>query len=71
MSKNKTKGFRRNQWEEDYDDYSTDYRGNKEKRREKRMRNLIRSKNVDRILDMDDDDGQYDWGPSSSELRND
>jgi hypothetical protein len=34
------------------------------------MKNLIRSKNVDRILDMDDDEPDYDWGPSPSELRN-
>lgn len=59
MSKSKPKSFRRNQWDDDYDDYSTDYRGNKEKRREKRMKNLIRSKNVDRILDMDEDEQDY------------
>lgn len=62
MTKNKYKQPKRMQWD-DYDDsYETDYRSNKEKRREKRMRNLIRSKNVDRLLDMDDDDSDYDWG---------
>lgn len=61
MTKNRHKQPKRMQWD-DYDDsYETDYRGNKEKRREKRMRNLIRSKNVDRLLDMDDD-SDYEWG---------
>lgn len=70
MSKSKPKSFRRSQWDDYEEDYSSDYKSNKEKRREKRMKNLIRSKNVDRILDMDDDGPDYDWGPSPSELRN-
>lgn len=60
MSKSK-KTNRRDQWDNDYDDYGTDYRGNKEKRREKRMKNLIRSKNVDRLLDMDEDEPEYNY----------
>jgi hypothetical protein len=60
MSKSKPKTFRRSQWDDHDDDYSTDYKSNKERRREKRMKNLIRSKNVDRILDMDDDSRDYD-----------
>jgi hypothetical protein len=59
MSKSK-KSFRRGQWDDNDDDYSTDYKSNKERRREKRLKNLIRSKNVDRILDMDDDSRDYD-----------
>ena len=59
MNKNKSKSFRHDQFDDYGDDYSSDYKSTKEKRREKRMKNLIRSKNVDRILDMDDDDMSY------------
>ena len=60
MSKSKHKNFVRRDWDDDEGYYDT--RGDKQKRKEKRMRNLIRSKNVDRLMDLDDDDGQYDWG---------
>jgi hypothetical protein len=66
----KSKPSRRNKWDDYEEDYSSDYKSNKEKRREKRMKNLIRSKNVDRILDMDDDEPDYNWVSSPSELRN-
>jgi len=59
MTKSKYKPARgKAQWDDYDDDYGNDYKSTKEKRREKRMRNLIRSKNVDRLLDMDDDE----WG---------
>lgn len=61
MSKSKHKNFGRRDWDDDEGYYDT--RGDKQKRKEKRMRNLIRSKNVDRLMDLDDDDGQYEWGP--------
>ena len=61
MSKSKNKNFQRRDWEDDDGYYDT--RSDKQKRKEKRMRNLIRSKNVDRLMDLDDDAGQYDWGP--------
>ena len=56
MSKSKPKNYgRRNQWDDDdYDNY--DYKSDMQRRREKRMKNLIRSKNVDQIMDMDDDE---------------
>ena len=58
MSKSKPKSFRSNRWNEEYDDYGTDYRSNEQRRREKRMKNLIRSKNVDRLMKMDDDENE-------------
>lgn len=59
MSKSRPKEFRRNQWDDYNDDYSTDHYASIQKRKEKRMKNLIRAKNIDLILDMDDDEG-YD-----------
>jgi hypothetical protein len=58
MSKSKNKAYasKRNWGYEDYDDYGADYRANQQKRREKRMRNLIRSKDVSKLVDMDHDD---------------
>jgi hypothetical protein len=62
MSKSKPKEFRRNQWDDYNDDYSTDHLAAKQKRLEKRMKNLIRSKNVDLILDLDEDDYNMGYG---------
>jgi len=61
MSKSKPKNYgRRSQWDDYDDDYGSDYKSIKERRKEKRLKNLIRSKNVDRILDMDDDEREYE-----------
>jgi hypothetical protein len=56
MSKSKNKNFtsRRDWYDDDEDSYS--YQNTKQKRKEKRMKNLIRSKNVDQIMGMDDDE---------------
>jgi hypothetical protein len=56
MSKSKNKNFtsRRDWYDDDEDSYS--YQDTKQKRKEKRMKNLIRSKNVDQIMGMDDDE---------------
>lgn len=57
MSKSKTKNYGRNWYdEEDNEDYGSDYRDNRERRKEKKLKNLIRSKNIDRLLDMDEDE---------------
>jgi hypothetical protein len=59
MSKSKNKKFNnRRDW---YDDEEDDYgqKDNKQRRKEKRLKNLIRSKNVDRLMDIDEDD--YEW----------
>ena len=56
MSKSKNKNFssRRDWYDDDEDSYS--YQDTKQKRKEKRMKNLIRSKNVDQIMGIDDDE---------------
>ena len=56
MSKSKPKNFssRRDWYDDDEGSYS--YQDTKQKRKEKRMKNLIRSKNVDQIMGMDDDE---------------
>lgn len=57
MSKSKAKNYGRNWYdEEDNEDYDNDYRANRERRKEKKLKNLIRSKNIDRLLDMDEDE---------------
>lgn len=60
MGKSRSKDFSRsNQWD-DYDDGEHyDYKGAERRRKEKRMKNLIRSKNVDQLLDMDDDENLW------------
>jgi len=56
MSKSKNKNFssRRDWYDDEEDGYS--YQDTKQKRKEKRLKNLIRSKNVDQIMGMDDDE---------------
>lgn len=60
MSKSKPKDYGRNQW---YDDQATynyiDRKELREHRRAKKMKNLIRSKNVNGLLEIDDDDDFY------------
>ena len=58
MSKSKPKNFMDRQRDDYNDDYGSDYKDNKDRRREKRMRNLIRSKNVHSIAKIYDD--EYD-----------
>lgn len=60
MSKSKSKVYGRKDWNDDEPDYYyVDAKELKQRRREKRMKNLIRSKNVDRLMEMDDDN-DYD-----------
>jgi len=60
MSKSKPKIGGRKDWNDNEDDYYyVDAKELKQRRREKRMKNLIRSKNVDRLMEMDDDN-DYD-----------
>jgi len=56
MSKSKNKNFtsRRDWYDDEEESYS--YQDTKQKRKEKRMKNLIRSKNVDQIMGIDDDE---------------
>lgn len=57
MSKSKPKVYGRKDWNDDEPDYCyADAKEQKHRRREKRMKNLIRSKNVDRLMEMDDDE---------------
>lgn len=59
MSKSKYKSFDkygRNDWDDEEDYYGSDYRQNKQRRKEKKLRNLIRSKNVDRLMELDEDE---------------
>ena len=59
MSKSKNKNYNKRDLYYDDEDGYQDSRDNKQRRKEKRMRNLIRSKNVDRLMDIDEDD--YEW----------
>jgi hypothetical protein len=57
MSKSKNKNFSsRRDWYDDDEEDGYSYQDTKQKRKEKRMKNLIRSKNVDQIMGMDDDE---------------
>lgn len=56
MSKSKPKGYGRKDWNDDEDEYYVDSKEQKHRRREKRLRNLIRSKNVDRLMEMEEDE---------------
>jgi hypothetical protein len=59
MSKSKNKKFNnRREWY-DEDEVDNSYQDNKQRRKEKRMKNLIRSKNIDQIMGIDDD--EYEW----------
>ena len=60
MSKSKPKSYGRREWDDD-EYYDTDRKGTVNRRKEKQMRNLVRSKNVQGLLEIDDDDGLYDW----------
>ena len=58
MGKSRPNSRGRNNWydPEDNDHESYDYRNAKQRRDEKRMKNLIRSNNVSSIVNMNDDD---------------
>ena len=68
MGKSRSKSYRSG-WddEDDYEYY--DSRSAERHRKEKRMKNLIRSKNVDQLMEMDNDDGLYEWGDNWEERR--
>lgn len=62
MGKSRSKNYGSRSGWDDEDDYEYyDSRSAERHRKEKRMKNLIRSKNVDQLLEMDDDeyDDQY------------
>lgn len=48
--------FNNRDWDDEEDYYGSDHRNNKQKRKEKKLRNLIRSKNVDRLMELDEDE---------------
>lgn len=59
MSKSKPKIGGRKDWNDDeFDYYHVDAKEQKQRRREKRIKNLIRSKNVDMLMEMEED--EYD-----------
>lgn len=56
MSKSKPKIGSRKDWNDDEDYYYVDAKELKQRRREKRLKNLIRSKNVDSLMEMEEDE---------------
>lgn len=57
MSKNKPKIYGRKDWGDDeVDYYYVDAKEQKQRRREKRLKNLIRSKNVDMLMELEEDE---------------
>jgi hypothetical protein len=57
MGKSRSKDFSRsNQWDDYGDGDYSDQRDTERRRKEKRMKNLIRSKNVDQLMDMDEEE---------------
>lgn len=61
MSKSKPKNYDRR----DFDDseyYDNDRKSAVDRRKEKQIRNLVRSKNVQGLMHIDDDDLYDDWG---------
>jgi hypothetical protein len=58
MSKTK-KSFKSNSWAdpEDNDDYDYyDYKSAKDRRRQKQLANVLRSKNIERLMELEDDE---------------
>ncbi len=58
MSKSKPKLGRKDWSEDEADYYYVDAKEQKQRRREKRLKNLIRSKNVDMLMELEED--EYD-----------
>jgi hypothetical protein len=63
MSKSKPKGFTRNNFYDDYADHDyIDRQELTERRKSKKMKNLIRSKNIGGLLEIDNDDmDPHEW----------
>ena len=63
MSKSKPKGFTRNNFYDDYADHDyIDRQELAERRKSKKMKNLIRSKNIGGLLEIDNDDmDPHEW----------
>jgi hypothetical protein len=61
MGKSRSRDDRRIQYDDYGDDYGVNHMQSKQKRFEKRMRNLIRSKNVDRLMDIDDEEDFFSY----------
>jgi hypothetical protein len=61
MSKSKPKGYGHNNWYDDYAHYDyIDRKSLNEHRRSKKIKNLIRAKNVNGLLEIDDDEDDWD-----------
>lgn len=61
MSKSKPKAASRNNWYEDNNDYYyIDRQELNERRKSKKMKNLIRSKNIGGLLEIDNDELEWD-----------
>lgn len=61
MSKSKSKAASRNNWYEDNNDYYyIDRQELNERRKSKKMKNLIRSKNIGGLLEIDNDELEWD-----------
>lgn len=59
MSKSRPKGYGQGNWYEGHDDYAywyVDKKETQEHRRSKRMKNIIRSKDINRLLELEEDD---------------
>jgi hypothetical protein len=61
MSKSKPKGYGQNNLYDDYAHYNyIDRKGLNEHRKSKKIKNLIRAKNVNGLLEIDDDEDDLD-----------
>ena len=63
MSKSKNNRDRLNRrWnDDDFDIEYVDHRGNQKHRREKRLQNFLRSKNVDRLRELEETNDGFDY----------
>ena len=61
MSKGSLKKFRKNDYNDDEDNYGHAISNYANKKREKRMNHALRTKNIDELLEAEDEDFDHDW----------
>jgi hypothetical protein len=59
MGKTRFKSKNTRDWEDDDDHYENDRHEKMIKRREKKLRNIIRSKDINKLLELDEQDEDY------------
>ena len=62
MSKSKPKNYGRRDFDDSEEYYDNNRKSAVDRRKEKQIRNLVRSKNVQGLMHIDDDDLYDDWG---------